>query len=130
MDINKGQGVTVGYKTTDLSLAIGISSEEAYDAEDDDENAVKGSYAVSADLGVNVGPAELEVSFVQGLESEDDANLDGANDTGIGVKLITTFDSIEHSGGADEDMTGESDLPGTPETSRWTGKRAPTLRLR
>ena len=108
-EINKGQGVTLGYTTADLSLAIGISSEESYDADK------KGSYAVSADLGVNVGPAELDVSFVQGLESEDDADLAGANDTGIGAKLTTTFGDIELSGGADVHMSGEADDPDSPE---------------
>ena len=29
----------------------------------------KGSYAVSADLGVKVGPARLDVSFSQGLKN-------------------------------------------------------------
>ena len=106
-EINKGHGITVGYDTADLSLAVGISSEEPYD--DDD----KGSYAVSADLGVNVGPAKLDISFVQGLESDDDADPEGANDTGVGAKLTTTFGDIELSAGADVEMSGESDDPDT-----------------
>ena len=120
-EINKGHGITLGYDTTDLDLAIGISSEEAF-SENADSTYDKGSYAVSADLGVEVGPARLEVSFAQGLKNDDDQNLTDADkdnagadddDTGIGVKLTTTFGTIELSGGADVQMTGESDNPDT-----------------
>lgn len=116
-EINKGHGVTIGYDTADLSLAIGISSEEAYDADN------KGSYAVSADLGVNVGPAQLDISFAQGLESEEDANMEGANDTGVAGKLTTTFGDIELSAGADVEMSGDSDDPDTTENEAmdWEG---------
>ena len=116
-EINKGHGVTIGYDTADLSLAVGISSEEAYDADN------KGSYAVSADLGVNVGPANLDISFVQGLESEEDADMTGANDTGVAGKLTTTFGDIELSAGADVEMSGESDDPDTTENEAmdWEG---------
>ena len=126
-EINKGHGITLGYDTADLDLAIGISSEEAFVENDDDSTYDKGSYAVSADLGVEVGPARLDVSFAQGLKNDDDENktavdsdtatLDnpGADDddTGIGVKLTTTFGTIELSGGADVQMTGEPDNPET-----------------
>jgi hypothetical protein len=124
-EINKGHGVELGYDTGDLSLAIGISSEEAYDADD------KGSYALSADLGVNVGPAQLDISFVQGLENEGDANLDGANDTGVAGKLTTTFGDIELSGGADVHMTGESDDPdtNTNEAMDWEGGASANIKL-
>ena len=125
-EINKGHGITLGYDTADLDLAIGISSEEAF-SENDDSTYDKGSYAVSADLGVEVGPARLDVSFAQGLKNDDDQNLTdvdsdtatvgnpGADDddTGIGVKLTTTFGTIELSGGADVQMTGDSDNPDT-----------------
>ena len=96
---------------------MGISSEEAYDADN------KGSYAVSADLGVNVGPANLDISFVQGLESEEDADMTGANDTGVAGKLTTTFGDIELSAGADVEMSGESDDPDTTENEAmdWEG---------
>ena len=47
---------------------IGISSEEEFKENEDDSTYDKGSYAVSADLGVEVGPARLDVSFAQGLE--------------------------------------------------------------
>ena len=102
-----GQGIMAGYKTDDLSFAVGITSDVPYD--DDDNN---GSFVVSADLGVNVGPAMLDISFVQGLPNEGDADAD-KDDTGIGTKLTTTFGEIELSAGADIAMTGESDDPET-----------------
>ena len=125
-EINKGHGITLGYDTTDLDLEIGISSEEAF-SENDDSTYNKGSYAVSADLGVEVGPARLDVSFAQGLKNDDDQNKTAVDsdtatagnpgadddDTGIGVKLTTTFGTIELSGGADVQMTGDSDDPDT-----------------
>ena len=121
-EINKGHGITLGYDTTDLDLAIGISSEEEF-KENADSSYDKGSYAVSAVLGVEVGPARLDVSFAQGLKNDDDENKTAVDkdpktvgnpgadddDTGIGVKLTTTFGDIELSGGADVQMTGESD---------------------
>ena len=120
-EINKGHGITLGYDTADLDLAIGISSEEQF-TENADSTYHKGSYAISADLGVEVGPARLDVSFAQGLKNDDDQNLTDADkdnagadddDTGIGVKLTTTFGDIELSGGADVQMTGDSDDPDT-----------------
>jgi hypothetical protein len=102
-EINKGHGVTMGYDGGDLKLAIGVSSEESYDADN------QGSYAVSAGLGVNVGPAMLDVAFVQGLENEKDADNSNADDTGIGVKLKTTIGAIELAAGADIELTGETD---------------------
>ncbi len=73
-------GVTVGYKSSDVSIALGIASEYPYDSaavKDDpatkikDETAAEkpGSHAVSAVLNVNVGPAKLDLAFVQGLEN-------------------------------------------------------------
>ena len=113
-EINKGHGITLGYDTADLDLAVGVSSEEAYDADN------QGSYAVSADLGVEVGPARLDISFVQGLENEKDSDMgatagdpSNADNTGIAAKLTTTFGDIKLSAGADIEMTGESDNPDT-----------------
>lgn len=113
-EINKGHGITLGYDSADLDLAVGVSSEEAYDADN------QGSYAVSADLGVEVGPARLDISFVQGLENEKDAKIDdvmgdpsSADNTGVAAKLTTTFGDIKLSAGADIEMTGESDDPDT-----------------
>ena len=120
-EINKGHGITLGYDTADLDLAIGISSEEQF-TENADSTYYKGSYAISADLGVELGPARLDVSFAQGLKNDDDQNKTAPDDTtagaddddtGIGVKLTTTFGDIELSGGADVQMTGDSDNPET-----------------
>ena len=102
-----GQGIMAGYKTDDLGFAVGITSDVPYD--DADNN---GSFVVSADLDVNVGPAMLAISFVQGLPNEGDTDPD-KDDTGIGTKLTTTFGEIELSAGADIEMTGESDNPET-----------------
>ena len=98
-----GQGVTVGYTTGDLSIALGITSDVPYD---DDEK--EGSFVVSADLDVNVGPAGLELSFVQGLPNEDDTDA-GKDDTGVGALLKTDFGDVSLSAGADVHITGDED---------------------
>ena len=115
-EINKGHGITLGYDTEDLDLAIGVSSEEEFSEGDehDDSTYTAGPYAVSADLGVEVGPARLDISFAQGLKNNEDTTpQDDDDDTGIGAKLTTTFGEIELSGGADIQMTGDSDDPDT-----------------
>ena len=125
-EINKGHGVTLGYDTADLDLAVGVSSEEEFKEGDEhgDSSYTAGPYAVSADLGVNVGPAELDVSFVQGIKNDkDDTPNDDDDNTGIGVKLTTTFGDIKLSGGADVEMTGEQDDSETTENEAmdWEG---------
>ena len=126
LDLGK-YGVTLGYTTADLSIAIGVLSEEAYDnAHVKDDPATKiidetktelpSSHAISADLKVNVGPATLDLAFVQGLETSkdpDDEPDDPDNDTGIGVKLTTTFGDISLSAGADVQMHGVEDIEAT-----------------
>ena len=115
-NINKGHGITLGYDTEDLDLAIGVSSEEEFSEGDehDDSTYTAGPYAVSADLGVEVGPARLDISFAQGLKNNEDTTpQDDDDDTGIGAKLTTTFGDIEISGGADIQMTGDTDDPDT-----------------
>ena len=115
-EINKGHGVTLGYDTADLNLAVGISSEEEFSEGDEhtDSTYTAGPYAISADLGVEVGPARLDVSFVQGLKNDaDTTQMPDDDNTGIGAKLTTTFGDIQISGGADVEMTGESDDPDT-----------------
>ena len=123
-----GHGVTVGYTTADLSIAVGILSEVPYDSESEDgveddaatkitdETAAphEGSYAVSADLKVNVGPATLDLAFVQGLENGDEPeDSDEDDDTGVGVKLTTDFGDVSLSVGADVQMTQEEDKEDT-----------------
>ncbi|MDE0447060.1 MAG: hypothetical protein OXH96_10340 [Spirochaetaceae bacterium] len=110
-EINKGHGITIGYDTADLDLAIGVSSEEEFK---EDGGNTQGPYAVSADLGVEVGPARLDIAFAQGFKNNDDATpMDDDDNTGIGGKLTTTFGDIQLSGGADIEMTGDSDDPDT-----------------
>ena len=114
-EINKGHGITLGYDTADLDLAVGVSSEDEFDV---DGNNTQGPYAVSADLGVEVGPARLVISFAQGIKNNEDATPeDNDDDTGIGAKLTTTFGEIKLSGGADIQMTGDSDNPDTTDTN-------------
>ena len=106
-EINKGHGITLGYFTADLALDIGISSEEEFK---DDSSNTQGPYAVSADLGVEVGPARLDLSFAQGIRNDnDDTPNEDDDNTGIGALLTTTFGKIELSGGADIEMTGDHD---------------------
>ena len=109
-EINKGSGITLGYDTEDLDLAIGISSQEEFSATEG--KYTQGPYAVSADLGVEVGPARLDMSFAQGLKNNEDTTIeDDDDDTGIGAKLSTTFGDIELSAGVDVNMTGVADDP-------------------
>ena len=97
-----GQGIAVGYDTADLDFSIGITSDVAYDSD------VEGSFVISADLNVDVGPAGLELSFVQGLPNEDDADAD-KDDTGVGALLKTDFGDVVLSAGADVELTGDAD---------------------
>ena len=124
LDID-GQGVTVGYTTADLSLAVGVLSEEAYDSKsengviddpktlylDETTAANEGGFAVSAELKVNVGPATLDLAFVQGLAGDEPAGK--FDNTGVGAKLTTVFGDVSLSAGADVDMSGEDDIAGT-----------------
>ena len=116
-------GLTFGYTTADLSIAVGVASEFPYDKapvvddlatliEVETKAEERGSHAVSAVLNVNVGPAKLDVAFVQGLEASTDADAaddDPDDDTGIGAKLTTDFGSVALSAGVDVLMTGEDD---------------------
>lgn len=119
-EINKGSGITLGYDTDDLDLAIGISSEEEFSEGDEhtDSTYTAGPYAISADLGVNVGPATLDMSFAQGLKNDEDTTPNDDDDnTGIGAKLTTNFGEIELSGGVDVEMTGDTDDPDTTDVN-------------
>ena len=144
-----GPGVIVGYTTTDLTLSVGVASEKAYDHEpvlNDPDTKIKNeaaaeqnsSLVLSAGLKVNVGPATLDMAFVQGLENGDDlANCDFGvkpdpvnptcetpdkdDNTGVGVKLTTVFGDISLSAGADLEMTGTDDEESTEfnEAMKW-----------
>ena len=134
-----GSGVTVGYTTADLSIGVGISSEETYDADVDADDAdtaqaENGSFAVSANLNVNVGPATLDLVFVQGLENGNDPAdeaPDKDDDTGISAKLETDFGDVTLSAGVDILMTGEDDDPDSPdnESMDWEGGGNATVTL-
>ena len=105
-----GMGVTLGYDTADLSVALGVTSDEDYDAGTPEDN----SFAISAALGVDVGPAKLDLQVVQGLAAAEDMDVD-ADDTGVAGKLTTTFGEIALSAAADLVMTGETNDPVTAE---------------
>ena len=105
-----GAGVTLGYDSEDLDVALGITSDEAYDAGTPEDN----SFSISADLSVDVGPAKLQLQVVQGLAAAEDMDVE-ANDTGVAGKLTTTFGDVELSAGADLVMTGDANVADTPE---------------
>ena len=135
-ELFEGHGIAIGYTTDDLSFGIGVSSEETYDADEsaDNPDAETGSFAISADLMVNVGPASLDLAFVQGLENGDEVedSGDGDDDTGIGAKLTTTFGDVSLSAGADVLMTGDEDDPATTENDEsidWEGGGNATVAL-
>ena len=105
-----GAGVTLGYDSEDLDVALGITSDEAYDAGTPEDN----SFSISADLSVDVGPAKLQLQVVQGLAAAEDMDA-VADDTGVAGKLTTTFGDVELSAGADLVMTGDANVADTPE---------------
>ena len=116
-----GAGVTLGYDSEDLDVALGITSDEDWDGTYPDQPAdhVEGtpedsSFSISADLGVDVGPAELKLQVVQGLAAADDTDPE-ADDTGVAGKLTTTFGEVALNAGADLVMTGDANDASTPE---------------
>ena len=105
-----GGGVTLGYDSEDLDVALGITSDEPHDAGTPEDN----SFSISADLSVDVGPAKLQLQVVQGLAAAEDMDA-VADDTGVAGKLTTTFGDVELSAGADLVMTGDTNVAETPE---------------
>ena len=140
-------GIKVGYTTADLTIAVSVLSEYAYDAdvaEDDPDTKIKneitgtenndyGSHAIGADLKVNVGPAKLDLAFVQGLENSNEPvdDSDGDDDTGIAVMLTTDFGDVSLSAGVDVLMTAEDDLANTAvnEAMKWEAGGNATVTL-
>ena len=106
----EGAGVTLGYDSEDLDVALGITSDEAWDAGTPEDN----SFSISADLSVDVGPAKLQLQVVQGLAAAEDMDA-VADDTGVAGKLTTTFGDVELSAGADLVMTGDANVADTAE---------------
>jgi hypothetical protein len=86
-----GQGVTLGYTTDDLDFQVGISSDQPFDNDKD------GGFLVSAVLGVDVGPAELDLQVVQGIQVDEV----GSENTGVAGKLTTNFGDVTLNVGAD-----------------------------
>ena len=111
MDLS-GQGISVGYIAADdsLEVALGITSDEDYDAGTPEDN----SFVISADLMVDVGPASVELQVVQGLAAAEDMDAE-ADDTGVAGKLTTEFGAVKLAAGADLVMTSETNLPETQE---------------
>ena len=97
-----GQGISLGYTTDDLGVALGVTSDKAYDDAD-------GGWVISADVNVNVGAADLELQVVQGIQVDEL----GSDDTGVAAKMTTTIGEITLSGGADIILTGDDDVAGT-----------------
>lgn len=110
-----GAGIALGYDSGDLKVALGITSDLAWD---DKKKPNEGSFVISADMGVALGPAGLKLQVVQGLKGEKDTDKD-ADDTGFGAELSTSFGegrAITLTGGADVVMTGDADDPETDES--------------
>lgn len=110
-----GQGLALGYDSGGLKVALGITSDLAWD---DKKKPNEGSFVISADMGVALGPAGLKLQVVQGLKGEKDTDAD-ADDTGFGAELSTSFGegrAITLTGGADVVMTGDADDPETEES--------------
>ena len=105
-----GHGITLGYDDGGLSVSVGISSDETYDSTKD------GGFVVSGSVGVDVGPAEVDLEVVQGIQSRDADNVAvGRNQTGFGGKISTDMGISGFSlwVGADVVMTGDGDRPPT-----------------
>ena len=92
---------------------MGITSDVAWDAKETDTN--NGSFVLSGDVGVNLGPAGLKLQVVQGIKGKEDTDAN-ADDTGFGAELSTTFGegrAVTLTAGADVVMTNDEDVKGT-----------------
>ena len=106
-----GNGISLGYDGGDaLMVAVGITSTQAWDADNPDA----GSFAISGDLGVNLGPAGLKLQVVQGLKGEADT-VTANDDTGVAGQLTTTFGVVELTAGADVRITNDENTDANPE---------------
>lgn len=112
LELKDHAGVALGYDSGDLKVALGITSRLAWD---DKKKPNEGSFAISADMGVALGPAGLKLQVVQGLKGEKDTD-EKADDTGFAAELSTSFGegrAITLTGGADVRMTGDQDVAET-----------------
>jgi hypothetical protein len=131
-----GMGIKAGYTTDDLDFSVGLTSDYPFDSDipengrldnpgtkiikeqytkrDGSANGtpVGSSMVLSAGVGVNVGPAKLDLQVVQGLMDADDRHAD-ADDTGVGAKLKTDFGDVTLEAGADIRITGDEDIAST-----------------
>lgn len=110
-----GQGLALGYDSGDLQVTVGITSDVAWDAKKDNTN--NGSFVVSGDVGVLLGPAGLKLQVVQGIKGKDDTDAN-ADDTGFGAELGTVFGegrAVTLRAGADLVMTNIADDKDTPD---------------
>lgn len=108
-----GQGLALGYDSGDLQVSVGITSDLPWDKTGTDE----GSFVVSGDVGVLLGPAGLKLQVVQGIKGKDDTDAN-ADDTGFGAELGTTFGegrAVTLRAGADLVMTNVADDKDTPD---------------
>lgn len=106
-----GEGLALGYDSGDLQVSVGITSDIPWDKTGTDE----GSFVVSGDVGVNLGPAGLRLQVVQGIKGKDDEHAN-ADDTGFGAELGTVFGegrAVTLRAGADVVMTNLKDDPKT-----------------
>lgn len=114
-----GQGLALGYDSGDLQVSVGITSDLPWDKTGTDE----GSFVVSGNVGVLLGPAGLKLQVVQGIKGKDDEHVN-ADDTGFGAELGTVFGegrAVTLRAGADLVMTNEEDDKLTPdnESMKW-----------
>ena len=107
-----GQGIALGYDSGDLRVVVGVTSDLAWDS---DKDADTGSFVVSGDVGVALGPAGLRMQVVQGIKGKNDTDA-LADATGFGAELATSFGegrAITLKGGADVVMKNVVDDPDT-----------------
>lgn len=103
-----GAGLALGYDSTDLKVAVGVTSNQAWDAT---KPASASSFVLSGDVNVGLGPAGLKLQVVQGLKGKDDMSA-SADDTGFGAELSTSFGddrAITLAAGSDIVLTGVGD---------------------
>jgi hypothetical protein len=104
-----GQGITLGYDIEGLSIAVGVSSELAYDKPEDDaeteedESATKGDWYVSGDIMVDIGPAQVDLQVVQSIQGQDS---DNPTTTGFAAKIGGDLGDLSLSAGADVELIG------------------------
>ena len=99
----KGPGVSIGYKTDDFNIGLGISSGKAYDATKVRFNTKykmwlpipdRGGWIVSADMGVTYGDIGIDLKLVQGIEEEVDFDANVIPMTGD--KVVAGKSTVGH----------------------------------